>query len=183
MLWLAIAIGIHPAQAEEVEPLIQGWLDSVVKITTGPSLCAGVMLERPGLVATAYHCVASGRRSRVERRNGDSAVGRILATDPDNDLALVEIDAFEDWQGLAIRSDSPSVGEQVWALGHPLGFNADMNPSLEGLLYFSVSSGIVSAVGPKLVQVDAPLNPGNSGGPILDDKGERACPSWHRLRC
>ncbi len=59
----------------------------------------------------------------------------------------------------------------TYALGNPFAPAAERSAALEGMLLWSVSRGIVSAVGPRLIQTDAALNPGNSGGPIVDDHG------------
>ena len=73
-------------------------------------------------------------------------------------------------------------GLPVWALGHPLGTVAERIPSLAGVLKWSVSAGIVSAVGEELLQVDAALNPGNSGGPIVDAEGRIVGIASRKLR-
>lgn len=173
--------------------MVDAWLDSLVLLQVGPSLCAGVVLaeeaEDPGgasavmpgaataavgappatprTVATAYHCVASGLRPLVRFRDGSDAPGRVIARDPAHDLALVEVDTR--LPGLPLRADTPAVGEPLYALGHP--FGQATGGKLENLLVWSVSRGIVSGVGPWLVQTDAPMNPGNSGGPLVDEQG------------
>ncbi len=143
-------------------------------LRSGASVCAGVVVEDSSApadartVATAYHCVATGLSPRVEWRDGRSATGRTVARDPARDLALVRVTGV-DAPGLPIRTDDPAVGEPVWGLGHP--FATAAGGKLDGLLAWSASEGIVSAVGGWLIQTDAPLNPGNSGGPIVDAEG------------
>ena len=171
MYLLGLLAIMGPAWGAPSGETLESWMDSVVLLTTGSALCAGVMLEDPGLVATAYHCVAIGRQSRVESRSGEVRLGKTVAALPKEDLALVRIEPFEEWKGREIRRDKPALGESVWALGHPFGFTPEMVPALSGLLRWSVTRGVVSAVGEKLIQVDAPLNPGNSGGPVLDAEG------------
>jgi len=162
-----IALASRPATASDVET----WLDAVVLLTTGPGLCAGVLIDDTGRVATAYHCLASGRRPRVSTRDGTSAIGRVVATAPRDDLAIVSVPELAGRPPLALRTEPPVPGEEVWALGHPYGLAADQSRSLEGVLRWSVSRGIVSAVGTELLQVDAAVNPGNSGGPVVDSEG------------
>ncbi len=144
------------------------WLDAVVLLMDGPALCGGVIVNPTGVVATAYHCVTHGDTVRVELRDGRVLKGTVQARDPAHDLALVRIDAMG-LPVLAVRAEDPTVGERVYGLGHPLGSAA--SGKLEGLLAWSVSEGIVSAVGPWLIQTDAALNPGNSGGPVVDAEG------------
>jgi S1-C subfamily serine protease len=148
--------------------LLSSLLDAVVQVRQGSSLCAGAVVA-PGVVATAYHCVASGRPSHLVWRSGSRARGRTLARDPERDLALVAFDSGTASPILPVRSGDPLVGESVWALGHPYGTAS--GGTLEGLLTWSAQRGIVSAVGPWALQTDTALNPGNSGGPLVDDAG------------
>lgn len=143
------------------------WLDSVVELVSGPSFCAGVAVG-PDEVATAYHCVASGLRVKVATHDGRTALGRTTAADPAHDLALVHVDGL-DLPPRPLRDEAPVLGEPVWAVGHP--FVTAATGALDGLLAWSVSRGVVSAQNEVFVQTDAPVNPGNSGGPLLDDAG------------
>lgn len=121
----------------------------------------------PQEVATAYHCVASGMRPMVETRDGRRAPGRTVAADPAADLAIVAVEL--DLPARPVRVGALAVGEPVWAVGHPFGTAAE--GKLDGLLAWSTSRGIVSATNDWYVQTDAPVNPGNSGGPLYDAEG------------
>ena len=120
-------------------------------------------------VATAYHCVAMGLRPRIEARSGAVAVGDVIAKDPAHDLALIRVALPDTVPGLPLREGAPEVGEPIWAFGHP--FGVATGGKLSNLLVWSASRGVVSGVGPWLIQTDAALNPGNSGGPLVDDEG------------
>ena len=144
------------------------WLDAVVLLLDGPALCAGVVVNPTGVVATAYHCVAAGGHPVVEWRDGTRARGTVYARDPARDLALVRVER-SGLVALEVREDDPVVGERVYGMGHPYG-NATVG-RLEGVLRWSVTEGIVSAVGPWVIQTDTALNPGNSGGPVVDAQG------------
>ncbi len=147
------------------------WLEAVVLLTIGGSTCSGTFVEPSGLVLTAYHCVASGAPVRVETRSGGRAFGRTVAADPTHDLALVEVPALGPAAPtLPLRADDPALGDRLWAIGHP--FAAAATGAMEGTLRWSVTEGVVSAVGTTFVQTDAALNPGNSGGPLLDGAGQ-----------
>jgi hypothetical protein len=169
------------AQSADTERL-QDWMQAVVLLETGPSVCAGVLVDAQGTVATAYHCVASGRRPKVSTRDGLSGVGRLVATDARNDLALVRVDELSGQPSLEVREAALVQGERVWALGHPFGNEDSRGRAYEGLLRWSVSEGITSAVGPRLVQIDAALNPGNSGGPVVDEQGRVVGVASRKLR-
>jgi S1-C subfamily serine protease len=144
-------------------------LDSVVRLEAGPSACAGAVVA-PGVVLTAYHCIAStGGRAVVVARDGTRWVGRVTAIDRAGDLARL---AAPEWMGptLAVAASAPAPGDPVRAMGHPLG-GAPPGGYFTGLLRWSVSEGTVSAVGTRALQWDAPVNPGNSGGPVVDASG------------
>jgi hypothetical protein len=149
---------------------IEAWLDSVVILVTGPAWCSGVVIG-PDTIATAYHCVATGLRTKVRTRDGQEAVGRMVAARPREDLALVHVEGLEGLRPLAVHPDRPRRGVRVYGLGHPFGPAAEQSEALEGTLLWSVTEGIVSAAGPRLIQTDAALNPGNSGGPVVDLSG------------
>lgn len=174
-MWLLLCasiLALLPMARAEVGPdEVDDWQQSVVLLGIGPSICAGVLIDELGLVATAYHCIASGRRPEVETRSGLSGLGRVVAQDASNDLALVRVDELAGQPHLAVRSRALRAGEPVWALGHPHGVR-DGTGLLDGLLRWSVSQGIVSAVGSRMVQIDAAVNPGNSGGPLVDEDGQ-----------
>ncbi len=142
--------------------LIGLWLACPRPAAAAPGLQdqLGVLVDDTGTVVTAYHCVASGRRPTVTARDGTEARGRVLRTAPRDDLAVLEVPELAGHPFLSLREAPAEQGEEVWALGHP-----------SGLLRWSVSRGIVSAVGERLIQVDAPVNPGNSGGPVVDADG------------
>ena len=182
LLWAAFAASA-PATAAEAEPAdrsalpaspdaVEGWLESVVLLVSGPGWCSGVVIDELGTVATAYHCVSSGHRLFVRTRAGDELRGKTLAVNPDEDLALVRVPELAGKvPPLSRRAEPLRRGERVYGLGHPFAPSADRSAAFEGMLLWSVSEGIVSAVGPRLVQTDAALNPGNSGGPVVDREG------------
>lgn len=148
------------------------WLDSVVLLVTGPAYCSGVVIDDVGTVATAYHCVASGKRPSVETRSGKVVEARILAAVPRDDLALISAPGLVgEVPALEVHPGTPEVGEHVWGLGHPFAPAANRTEAMRGMLLWSVTEGIVSNVGPQLIQTDAALNPGNSGGPVVDEQG------------
>jgi S1-C subfamily serine protease len=175
-----------PSPAEPVDPKadvsavprpslpdrVELWMESVVLLITGPGWCSGVVIDDKGTVATAYHCVASGLKSEVHTRNGRHFIAKTIAGEPINDIALISVPGLAGTVApLAIRETAIRQGETVYGLGHPFAPFADRNAAMRGMLKWSVTQGIVSAVGPRLIQTDAALNPGNSGGPVVDEAG------------
>lgn len=162
-----------PATAGTWQPDdVAAWSESVVLLTVGPASCSGVVLDEQGTIATAYHCVATRRRLQVETRDGQSAPARVIATAPRDDLALLRVEGLETMPPpLPLREEALAPGLSVLAIGHPFGGAPPGEGAYAGTLSWSVSQGIVSAVGDRLVQTDAALNPGTSGGPVVDEAG------------
>lgn len=141
-------------------------LDAVVFVAQGTHVCAGTRLDGD-VVLTAYHCVVSGGPVRVRGRDGRQVVGRVRAVDRARDLALVDVPGLGG-PTLPWSPDPPTPGDAVRAIGHPLGA-APPAGFFEGTLRWSLSGGEVAAIGTRAIQVTAAVNPGNSGGPILDE--------------
>jgi S1-C subfamily serine protease len=172
LVWLLCLGSAHADSPDDLPDRVEQWMEHVVLLLTGPAWCTGVVIDNKGTVATAYHCVASGLRTEIRTRKGGHYIGKIIAADPKNDVALVsapELGAF--MKGMPIREDAPRQGESVYGLGHPFAPAAGRTLAMEGMLQWSVTAGIVSAVGPRLIQTDTALNPGNSGGPVVDRQG------------
>ena len=142
--------------------------DAVVVVQQGGGTCAGVFVDDHRIV-TAYHCVPSAGQVNVETRAGVRAHGRVTATDPAGDLAVIEVVPLSaPW--VPIRSTPVGVGDVVFAIGHPYA-SAPPRGYLEGTLRWTVTEGQVGAIGDRAVQFSAPVNPGNSGGALVDADG------------
>jgi len=128
---------------------------------------SGIVWDANGLILTNNHVI--GRRTPVVILQDDSEYeSKLLARDPDVDLALLSIDATN-LKPLLPASVSPRVGEMVFAFGHPWG---QRNTVTRGIVSALVSAQNRRGETLPVVRSDTPLAPGNSGGPLVNARGE-----------
>jgi S1-C subfamily serine protease len=137
---------------------------------SGEGAGSGFVVAPDGYVVTNHHVVENARRVSVVFSDGRDVEARVEGTDPATDLALVRVVEAGLLPVTIGRSEDLRVGQLVIAIGNPLGFQS------------TVSTGVVSALGRNLrgrsgrlienvIQTDVALNPGNSGGPLVDSRG------------
>ena len=133
------------------------------------SLGSGFVIDSRGLIVTNNHVVENADKIIVKLKDGDEFDAKVVGTDANTDLALLEIEAKRSLPSLKLgNSDDLKVGEWVVAIGSPFGLEQ------------TVTAGIVSAKGRVIgagpyddfIQTDASINPGNSGGPLVNLAGE-----------
>ena len=178
-----------PDDAQSDNALLDAYSKAVTKVVerVGPSVVrldirhgdrtqlgsgSGVIVSPDGLILTNSHVVQGAKRAEVMTLDGRSFTGRVLGDDPDTDLALVRVDEDATLPSAKLgNSKKLKPGEIAVAIGNPFGFDA------------SVTAGVVSALGRSLrskngrliedvIQTDAALNPGNSGGPLVSSQSE-----------
>ncbi|WP_218034514.1 S1C family serine protease [Acrocarpospora corrugata] len=142
---------------------------SVVVIRTDDAIGTGVIAADNGTILTANHVIAGAKAITVIFADGTKAQARVASADPDQDIALLTPASLPEILVPAVLGGGAEVGAPVVAIGNPLG------------LTFSVSSGVVSGLNRAsksdggdlegLIQFDASVNPGSSGGPLLDARG------------
>ncbi|MEV4802113.1 trypsin-like peptidase domain-containing protein [Nonomuraea sp. NPDC049421] len=145
-------------------------LPSVVSIETGTSGGSGFVVDGQGHILTNAHVVAGSTQVTVVLADGTRLTARVAGADRGEDLAVLEVDHPGELTPATLgRSSELAVGDQVLAIGSPLGLSG------------TVTSGIVSALDREVrlgdsrrtaVQTDASINPGNSGGPLVNAQGE-----------
>ena len=139
-------------------------LQAVVTVQSGTSSGSGFYIGREGYLLTNHHVVADAKFVKIKLADGRSLVGEVIRQDKIRDVALVRTDPV-DAPVLSLRDDEPAVGEEVYALGSPFG------DVLSGTLTRGVLSSHRVLEGTAFLQSDVAVNPGNSGGPLIDAKG------------
>ncbi|HSO52992.1 MAG TPA: trypsin-like peptidase domain-containing protein, partial [Actinomycetes bacterium] len=146
---------------------------SVVTIAHDQGTGSGVVWSKDGVVVTTAHVVGDVERVEVAFFDGQRADGRVRATDPDTDLAVVDVERG-DLQPATFQATLPAVGELAVAMGSPLGFQNTITAGIISGLHReipgSAEQGIRSLV--DLIQTDAAISPGNSGGALVNGQGE-----------
>ncbi len=136
---------------------------------------SGFLISEDGYILTNFHVVETALVQKLEVKvllyNGDEYSARIIGIDKDNDVALIKIDASGLSPVILGSLDSMAVGDNIYAIGNPL-----------GMLTWTLTEGIVSAFDREIsadantsinmFQISAAINSGNSGGPVVNDRGE-----------
>jgi serine protease Do len=135
---------------------------------SGFALGSGFFISSDGYVVTNNHVVSNGVSFEVTIDSGKTYQAKVIGTDPQTDLALIKVSAPTDFPYVRLAPDLPRIGDWVLAVGNPFGLGG------------TVTAGIVSARGRDIgagpyedfIQIDAPVNKGNSGGPTFNVRGE-----------
>jgi serine protease Do len=128
---------------------------------------SGFLTSADGYAITNNHVVDKAKSVEVKTDDGQIHTAKVIGTDPKTDLALIKIDGRSDFPFVKLAEQAPRIGDWVIAVGNPFGLGG------------SVTAGIVSARGRDIgagpyddfLQIDAPVNKGNSGGPTFDADG------------
>jgi S1-C subfamily serine protease len=168
---------------DDLPSLVDKVMPSVVAISTvsgtgirqAEGLGTGVVIDKDGHILTNNHVIDGARQVTVEFSDGTTVPGTVTGTDEGNDLAVVKVDVSSDKLHPATlgNSDDAKPGESVFAIGNPFSQK------------FTVTAGIISAIDRDspgdsgsgrpvrgMLQTDAAVNPGNSGGPLFNANGE-----------
>ena len=128
---------------------------------------SGFFISADGFAVTNNHVVEKAESVEVTTDDGKTYTAKVIGTDPKTDIALIKVDGRKDFPHVALADKAPRIGDWVLAVGNPFGLGG------------TVTAGIVSARGRDIgagpyddfIQIDAPVNKGNSGGPTFDVDG------------
>jgi S1-C subfamily serine protease len=137
------------------------------------SLGSGFVIDKDGYIVTNYHVIESARQIEVNFSGDDRVQATIVGVDPSTDLALLKINA----QARALTplplgdSDAVRVGDAVVAIGNPFGLERTVTAGIVSALQREITAPNGYVID-KVIQTDAPINQGNSGGPLLNTRGQ-----------
>lgn len=133
---------------------------------------SGSVLDREGHILTNHHVVEDAQSAMVTLYDGQSYPAELIGADPSNDIAVLKIDAPADMLFPVDRGESSRlrVGQRVFAIGNPFGLERTLTVGILSSMNRSLPSKSGRTM-KSILQIDAALNRGNSGGPLLDSRG------------
>jgi len=134
---------------------------------------SGSLIDTKGHILTNYHVVANAQKLEVTLADGSKWPAKLIGSDPDNDLAVIKIDAPKEKLKIIQMGDSKSlrIGQKVLAIGNPFGLQRTLTTGIISSLGRTIRSEAGTLID-DVIQTDAAINPGNSGGPLLNSEGE-----------
>ena len=147
---------------QEMQDVLERVLRAVVTIETEEKRGSGFLVSSDGLIVTNEHVISGARLIVARRGDSEEYLARVVTSDAELDLAILQIPSKSS-DYLQLGTDIPRVGTEVWAVGSPLG--------LTGTVTRGIVSSIRRAGAATVIQIDAPINPGSSGGPLIDGSG------------
>ena len=134
---------------------------------------SGVIIDSRGYIVTNNHVVNGAQTVEVVLYDGTRLSGQVAGTDPADDLAIIKVTPPAKGLTTVKLGDSSklTVGQDVLAIGNPLGITQTVTSGIISALNRNVSEGQGGATLPDAIQTDAPINPGNSGGALVDLQG------------
>jgi len=129
---------------------------------------SGFIADAEGHIVTNYHVIRDAREIVVSLGDGRRVPGKVIGYDKETDLALLKISSDKITPAIWGDSEQTEVGSLVWAIGSPFGLERSIT---SGILSQKHRAGMAGTPYQDFLQVDAAVNPGNSGGPLVDDEG------------
>jgi S1-C subfamily serine protease len=176
----AVSKGLDDAKAAppDAATVYQAIQPSIVLISTeragaakDEGVGAGVVVNEQGAILTARHVVAGASAIHVTFADGTKADAIIMSEQPENDIAVLAADQSPEVIVPAVLGGGVQVGDDAFAVGHPLGLTDSLSAGVISGLNRTVPAGDGTTM-KGLIQFDAAVNPGNSGGPLLNKAGQ-----------
>ena len=144
---------------------------SVVTINTSEGLGSGVIYRSDGVIVTVAHVVSGSQQVQVQYADGRTENGTVSASDAVTDLAVVKV-GRKNLPAAKFNTDTPQVGSLDVVLGSPLGLSHSVTSGIVSGLNRNLPAGQDQPALVDLIQTDAPISPGNSGGAVVNADGE-----------
>ena len=145
-------------------------------LSNGTAKGSGAIVSAKGYIVTNNHVISGAQQIQVTLSNGQMYTAQVVGTDTTTDLAVIKLDnPPSDLKAVEFAdSDKLAVGEDVMAIGNPLGYDDTATPGIVSALNrpVTVTDDSGSAIVTNAVQIDAAINPGNSGGPTFNAAGQ-----------
>jgi S1-C subfamily serine protease len=134
---------------------------------------SGSIIDAKGHILTNHHVVANAQKLEVTLADGSKWPAQLVGSDPDSDLAVIQIDAPKEKLKIILMGDSKNlkIGQKVLAIGNPFGLQRTLTTGIVSSVGRTIRSGAGTLI-EDVIQTDAAINPGNSGGPLLNSDGE-----------
>jgi S1-C subfamily serine protease len=157
------------AAIAKIEPAV---VELKVTTTQGEQIGSGVIIDSKGDIVTNYHIVTGGESITAVLYNGSQVQAQLVGTNSSDDLAVVRIQPFANMIVAQIgNSSSLVVGQEVLAIGNPLGITETATKGIVSALNRSVTESTGTTIS-NAIQTDAAVNPGNSGGALINLQGQ-----------
>ncbi|HQR33841.1 MAG TPA: trypsin-like peptidase domain-containing protein [Blastocatellia bacterium] len=150
--------------------LVEDWFNVYPKQGTG----SGSILDKEGRILTNYHVIQDAEKLDVKLSNNKSYEAKVVGADPDNDLAVIQINAPAAELSIVPFGTAKNlfVGQKVLAIGNPFGLDRTLTTGIISGLSRPIRSEMTQRLIEGVIQTDAAINPGNSGGPLLNSHGQ-----------
>jgi S1-C subfamily serine protease len=163
----AIAVISHIVANAVVAPQMPGMQKNPYRF--GTSEGSGFFITADGYAVTNDHVVNGSAAAEIRLDDGKTYKARVVASDPTSDLALLKIDGRNDFPHVKFADKAPDVGDRIISVGNPFGLGGTVTAGIVSARGRDVSKFTASkATYEDLIQIDAPINKGNSGGPTFD---------------
>ncbi len=135
---------------------------------------SGSILDQEGHILTNFHVIQEAEKLEVTLSNKHNYPAKVVGFDPDNDLAVIKIDAPSNELSTVPLGNSKDlfVGQKVLAIGNPFGLDRTLTTGIVSGLSRPIRSEFTNRLIEGVIQTDAAINPGNSGGPLLNSHGQ-----------
>ena len=166
-----VLIRQHPFYGSALDDFLRESQQGIVGTLKTQSLGSGVIVSKDGLIVTNAHVIQMANKIFVNLPGGDAREAQLLGTNAGDDLALLKIDIAEDLPFIS-PSEDVILGETVVSIGNPLGLQSSVSSGIVSGLNRSLTVG--KHVFSNLIQTDASINPGSSGGALVNLDGKLA---------